>query len=196
MGQPKKRARPSATKSKKTSKVKFQEVVLIHPPTGFYKQSAYGQLVRKNIARKYFKRNINKKKFTKEQKALLTHIKKYKSAVAKKYNKELVAGMKDKGYFPFQIKHAKEYSYVGKKVRIEVDKIRLLTYNRTGTKGLVNGKWKTKKQIDAMVKRKVKQARIKSYKEILGINDKKAKQILKLIDKKSPAALAYLALIY
>lgn len=189
MGRKKRRAKSSTIK---------REEILLHPPTGIRKRSAYGQLIVNNDLRKSIKRSVlsNKSKLTKHQKKLLQHIKKYKSGVVRKYNKALVSSMKKKGYFKFQIKHAKEYSYVGKKVRIELDKIVLTKWNYNVTKGYVNGKWRTAKQIDSLIKRRVKAARIKSYQEILGVTKKEAKSILGLIEKKSPAALKYIALIY
>jgi len=61
--------------------------------------SPLAQRFYKNRERAENKRKLDRKHLSKENKKLLTHVKRYKAAVAAKYNKDLDKIMRDKGYF-------------------------------------------------------------------------------------------------
>ena len=128
---------------------------------------------------------VTKGKLSKENKKLLSYVKKYKAGVAKKYNKELVVAMKKRGYFKPEIKWAKRYSLVGKNVQRAIADAEEYT-----------GKRISKKKQNQIIKRAVKKARLKSYQDILGVTKEKAKKILSIIDKKLPGVNELKALIY
>jgi len=128
---------------------------------------------------------VTKGKLSKENKKLLSYVKKYKAVVAKKYNKDLVIAMKKRGYFRPEIKWAKRYSLVGKNVQRAIADAEEYT-----------GKRISKKKQNQIIKRAVKKARLKSYQDILGVTKEKAKKILAIIDKKLPGVNELKALIY
>jgi len=137
----------------------------------------------KRIADK--RKYITKGKLSKENKKLLSYVKKYKAVVAKKYNKQLVVAMKKRGYFKPEIKWAKRYSLVGKNVQRAIADAEEYT-----------GKRISKKKQQQIIKRAVKKARLKSYQDILGVTKDKAKKILAIIDKSLPGVNELKALIY
>lgn len=188
-----KRKTPSSNRRKKF----VEEVLLqsVNPEKKIRRRhSPVQQLRQLNEERKYNKQKYLPK-LHKKNKSLYTYVRKYKSAVARKYNKELVVEMKKRGYFKQQIKHAKNYSIVGKNVRLEVDNV-VTRYNKSNTRALARGKWVTIEKARSLQKRAVRKARVESYMEILGVSKKKAWEILKEIDKNTPAAYELKALIY
>ena len=187
-----KRKTPSSNRRKK-----FVEEILVESLKKKKKRRRYNAVQQLRILNE--ERIENKKKYLpklhKKNKSLYTYVRKYKSAVARKYNKELVIELTKRGYFKQQIKHAKKYSIVGKNVRIEVDKV-ITRYNKSNTKAFAKGKWMTIDKARSLQRRSVRKARVESYMEILGVSKKKAWEILKEIDKNTPAAYELKALIY
>lgn len=176
-----------------------EEVLIksVHKPKPYKsrrRKSPKIQLQEKNDQRKW-----NKEKYLpklhKKNKRLYNHVRRYKAAVAKRYNDDLEIEMRKRGYFASQIRHAKNYSLVGKNVKVTVDKV-VSRYNKGNTRALVKGKWVTIKHAKSLQKRAIKRARIKSYMDILGVSKKKALEILKVIEKDTPAANELKALIY
>jgi len=178
---------------KKSSKSK----VILDVKKPFKKVGVRTQELHRRRSREKLKRDyIGKRKLSKENKKLLSYVKKYKSAVAKKYNIELAKAMKSRAYFSWEIKWAKKFSLVGKNVQVAWDKVPIEKYSADGKRGKVKGKWLSKKKINNMYKRVIKAARIKSYQDILGVSKEKAKGILKIIDKNLPGVNELKALIY
>jgi hypothetical protein len=134
----------------------------------------------------YAKRKyLRKEKLSKENRKLLSYVKKYKSGIAKKYTREMVVAMRKRGYFKPEISWAKRYSIVGRNVQRSI---------ANAEKYL--GKRISKKKQAAKIKLAVRNARLKSYQDILGITKEKAKEILNIIDKKLPGVNELKALIY
>ena len=146
------------------------------------KQQAYNRRVERKKNKVTYLRSG---KLSKENKKLLSYVKKYKSVVTKKYTKEMVVAMKKRGYFRPEIKWAKRYSIVGKNVQRAIADAEEYT-----------GKRISKKKQNQIIKRAVKKARLKSYQDILGVTKEKAKKILAIIDKSLPGVNQLKALIY
>ena len=183
-------------KQKKIVVKKRTWVVLVGASTTSKKYGVKMQELHRRRDREKLKREFKKGKISKENRKLLSYIKKYKSAAAKKATAEMVAAMQGKYSFR-EIKWAKKtFSIVGKNVQTAWDGVPIEKYSADGKRGKVNGKWISKKKINAMYKRATKKARINSYMDILGITKEKAKKILNIIDKKLPGVNELKALIY
>lgn len=189
------------TPSKKSQRKVIQ--ILLEPITEPKKKHRYysprTQLIRKNQDRDALKRKYlgkNRKKLSNTSKELYKHVRQCKSSVVRRYNKDLEKHMKEFGYLIPQINHAKRnYSVVGKHVRIKVDKV-VSRYNRNNTKALVRGKWIPVKNAISLQKRAATNARIEAYMDILGVDRKTARNILDEIKKETKLSYEFLALIY
>jgi hypothetical protein len=194
---PRRRKSVQLRKQKKLKVVKRTWDILVDTTTTSKRYGVKTQELHRRRSREKLKRDyITKGKLSKENRKLLSYVKKYKAGVAKKYNRELEKVLKSKKWFREEIKWAKKYSLVGKNVQIARSNINVEKYNKNNTKGKVNGKWYSKKKIADMYKRAVKKARIGSYMDILGVTKAKAKKILNIIDKKLPGVNELKALIY
>lgn len=187
--------------NKRNTKRTFKEEILLPQKpkrTGIAtRHNLVEQLRLVNVQRKRDKyKYITKGKLSKKNKALYTKIKSRKSAVAKKYNSELIKTMTEHGYFKMQINHAKKYSLVGKNVLLGKINVGVERYNKNGTKALVKGKWISKKTLNTKIKRAVTERRLKSYMDLFDISKSEAREILKAISKKDKSANELKALIY
>jgi hypothetical protein len=197
MPSPRRRKSVQLRKQKKIKRIRYTEIILVDSGKVIKRFGVKTQELHRRREREKLKRDyITKGKLSKENRKLLSYVKKYKAGVAKKYNRELVKVLKEKGWFKQEINWAKKYSLVGKNVEIARANINVEKYNKANTKGKINGKWYTKKQISAKYKRAVKKARLGSYMDILGVTKEKAKKILNIIDKKLPGVNELKALIY
>jgi hypothetical protein len=173
------------SKQRKQSK-KHTAFIILDSGKLFKRVGVKQQWYDRKYDRIYAKRKyLRKEKLSKENKKLLSYVKKYKSGVAKKYTREMVIAMKKRGYFAPEINWAKRYSVVGQNVQRSI---------ANAEKYL--GKRISKKKQAAKIKRAVRTARIKSYQDILGVTKEKAKKILNIIDKKLPGVNELKALIY
>lgn len=180
------KVRKRTTKAQRTQASKHTPYVILD--TGKYrkrigvKQQAYERsLSRKANKAKYRKQLASDRKY----KRLHDYIKQYKAATAKQATKRMVAAMKKRGYFWFEIEWAKKYSIPGKYVQTAIAKVEKYI-----------GKKVNKKKQNQMYKRAIKAARIKSYMDILGIGIKKAREIYKIFEDHLPGEFELKALIY
>lgn len=185
-------------RSRKKSKSVTDVLLAALPPREKVRRrlSPKQQLRRKNLERQHNKYHyLHNDLLSAPNKKLLKYVKRYKAQVAKRYNAELETEMESRGYFAPQIRHAKNYSLVGKNVKLKVINV-IDRYSKDRRKALVHGKWIGKNKANALVKRAVKRARIESYMDILGIDREMAKGVLELIEKKTALSYELKALIY
>lgn len=157
------------------------------------------QLRKANERRAAAKRNLKNVKLSAEQKKALAYAKKYKSAVAKRYSSKLTRTLKQRGYFPIEIAHAKNYSTIGKIVEQQkLDNVQVTRWSKDLRKAKVNGKWISQKALDRKIVAAIKKGRIKGYMEVCGLTKKQAEKVYKILNKKgkNPLADKWRALLY
>jgi hypothetical protein len=125
-----------------------------------------------------------KKVLTKKAKRQIAEIRKYrklvkgkKAAFTRKYNRELVKVMKQKGYFPEDIERAKKYTLTGKAIKAAIVKLPVTRISVQKNKYFVGGKWISKKSMQTQIRNAKYWASVHLYMDLYGITLKEAKSL-------------------
>jgi len=121
---------------------------------------------------------MKKEKVSIKLKGLKKYVKNRKKILSRKYNKELKKVLEQRGYFKEEIEAAMKYSLPRKGVEIALAKVEVRKYSRDRKKAYVAKKgWIKVDTLNRSLRMKVYHARLKTYRDLLGIGHKEAQEL-------------------
>lgn len=124
-------------------------------------------------------------------------IKEKKGVFRRKYGRELVRVLREKGYTSEEIDRVKKYTLVGVMKRLEKEKVIVTKYSKDRKKAFVRGEgWRSVSSLNRALKLKEYWGKVKAYKELMGISVSEARKLLKRMEKDERFRMELKKLVY